>query len=314
MMRGRPDQRILQRHAARVNHALGTPEHAASLAMGPFLPIRHCMKRGKSPMDLPGTVRASRDIPGGHRVSLELETERERVPAILLVPDATTASAQRCPAAVLLHGFTSRKERMAEGLGRALLARRVATIAIDLPLHGEREGSIDELSLRNPLQLIGAWRLALAEVRRSLDYLSELAAVDAERLAIVGYSLGAFLAVVGAADDARVKAMVLASGGDLPAQTPFSTLVRAAADPLRAVRKLAGRPLLMVNGRNDRTVTPAQAERLFEAAREPKEIHWYNGGHYPPQSAIDFGAGWLAKRLANVGDAGRRMMTRGARG
>jgi uncharacterized protein len=248
-------------------------------------------------MDLPGAVRSSRDITGGHRVTLELEADREHVPAILLLPDGTTTSASRSPAALLLHGYTSRKERMAEGVGRALLTRGVATLAIDLPLHGAREGSIEQLSLRNPLQLIGAWRLAIAEVRHALDYLSKLAAVDVERMSIVGYSLGSFLAVVAAADDPRVTAMVLASGGDLPEQTPFSTLVRAAADPLRAVRKLGGRPLLMVNGRYDRTVTAAQAERLFAAAGDPKEIHWYNGGHWPPQTAIDFSAQWLADRL-----------------
>jgi dienelactone hydrolase len=255
------------------------------------------MNRGKSPMDLPGTVRASRDIPGGHRVLLELEAERERVPAILLLPDATSARTSRCPGALLLHGFTSRKERMTEGIGRALLTRGVATLAIDLPLHCEREGSIDDLSLRKPLQLIGAWRLALAEMRQALDNLSNLAAVDPERLAIVGYSLGSYLAVVAAAEDARVRAIVLASGGDLPEQTPFATLVRAAADPLRSVRKLGGRPLLMVNGRYDRTIVAAQAERLFAAARDPKEMYWYNGGHWPPQHAIDHAAEWLAERL-----------------
>lgn len=252
------------------------------------------MKRGKSPLDLPGVVKSSRDIAGGHQVTLELEAERELVPAILLVPDGARGTR---PGALLLHGFTSRKERMAEGIGRALLARGIATLSIDLPLHGAREGSIDELSLRNPLQLIGAWRLALSEVRLSLDYLTEVAVIDAGRLAVVGYSLGAFLSVVAATDDDRVKAMVLASGGDLPERTPFATLVRAAADPLRAVRKFTGRPLLMVNGRYDRTVRPAQAERLFEAAREPKEIHWYNGGHWPPPHAIDLSASWLAERL-----------------
>ena len=265
--------------------------------MGLFLPFVYSMKRGKSSLDLPGVVKSSRDIAGGHQVTLELEAEKEHVPAILLVPDGVRGSR---PGALLLHGFTSRKERMAEGIGRALLARGVATLSIDLPLHGAREGSIDELSLRNPLQLIGAWRLAVTEVRLSLDYLTQLAVVDAGRLALVGYSLGSFLSVVAAADDDRVRAMLLASGGDLPDRTPFAALVRAAADPLRSVRKFAGRPLLMVNGRYDRTVTSAQAERLYEAAREPKEIHWYNGGHWPPPNAIDFGATWLAERLGDA--------------
>ena len=68
-------------------------------------------------------------------------------------------------------------------------------------------------------------------------------------------------------------------------------------DPRRAVRRLAGRPLLMVNGRHDRTIRPSQAERLFEAAKEPKEIRWWNSGHWLPNEAIVEGAEWLAERL-----------------
>ena len=96
-------------------------------------------------------------------------------------------------------------------------------------------------------------------MRCSLDYLGNVAAVDAKRLALVGYSLGAYLALVAAGDEPRCRAVVLASGGDFPEQTPFATLVRAAADPLRFVRRLAGRPLLMVNGRFDRTIKASQA-------------------------------------------------------
>ena len=256
-------------------------------------------------MDVPGVVHASRDVAGGHRVTLELEGEREAVPAILLLP-VQMSSNGRVPAALLLHGYTSRKERMAEGIGRALLMRRIASLAIDLPFHGERKGTLDQLPFRNPLQLVGAWRLALSEIKLALDYLSVLPAIDAQHLAIVGYSLGSFLSVVAAANDSRVRAVVLASGGDLPAETPFASVVRAAADPLRAVRKLAGRPLLMVNGRYDRTIKASQAERLFAAAGEPKEIHWYNGGHWPPPAEVDFAAEWLAGRLRRGRGAERR--------
>ena len=263
------------------------------------------MKRGNSPMDVPGVVRSSRDVAGGRRLTLDLEGEREAVPAILLLPNSASTRA-RAPAALLLHGYTSRKERMAEGIGRSLLTRGVASLAIDLPFHGERKGSLDQLSFRNPLQLVGAWRLALNEIRLALDYLSDLPAVDAQSLAIVGYSLGSFLSVVAAANDALVRVVVLASGGYLPAETPFASIVRAAADPLRAVRKLAGRPLLMVNGRLDRTIKPTQAERLFAAAGEPKEIRWYGGGHWPPPSEVDFAADWLGARVRRGGSAERR--------
>jgi len=97
-----------------------------------------------------------------------------------------------------------------------------------------------------------------------------------------------------------VRAVVLAAGGDLPTRLPFAAIVRSVADPLRAVRRLSGRPLLMVNGRFDRTVTAVQAQRLFDAAVEPKELRWYAGGHWPPPNEVDAAAEWLRRQLSAI--------------
>ena len=248
------------------------------------------------------SVHAGRDVPGGRRADVELDTEPERVPGVLLTPNASAPA----PAALLLHGAGSSKERMADSIGRALLRRGVASLAIDLPLHGARGDSRRDLSWRNPLQLVQTWRMAVAEGRQALHFLAEHAAVDPRRMGLVGYSLGAYLGVVVAANDPLCRAVLLAAGGDLPEGIPFEPLVRTVADPRRAAGKLDGRPLLMVHGRGDRTVKPAQAERLYEAASEPKELRWYQGGHWPPQSAIDDAAGWLAETLGAVGKGKRR--------
>ena len=160
--------------------------------------------------------------------------------------------------------------------------------------------------MRNPLALTQAWRSGLADAKLALGYLGARPEVDAGRLALTGYSMGSFLGVQVAADTPAVRALVLAAGGDLPAGTPFDRLVRAVADPLKAVRRFDGRPLLMVHGRRDGTVRPEQAQRLFDAASEPKELRWYDAGHYLPASVIDDAATWLSARLANLGDAHAR--------
>jgi predicted esterase len=147
--------------------------------------------------------------------------------------------------------------------------------------------------------LLGAWGDATREAKIALDYLAMHENVDAKRLALVGYSLGSFIANIVAADAPNVQAVVLAASGDLPEGLPFESLVRSVVDPLRAVRRLAGRPLLMVNGRFDRTVASSQAERLFAAAQEPKTMRWYGGGHWPPAKDIDFAAEWLAAQLGD---------------
>ena len=244
------------------------------------------------------SVRSERALPGGgRRLTLDFGLERrdERVPAILSLPAASAE--RRAPGVLLLHGYSSHKEQMADSIGRVLLRHGIASLAIDLPLHGERRGGMDMQAMRNPIALVSAWRLAQDEARLALGYLGARAEVDAGRLAIVGYSMGSFLGVLVAAAEPKVRALVLAAGGDLPDGTPFEKLVRTLADPLRAVRKLDGRPLLMVHGKRDRTVTPAQAQRLFDAAAEPKTLRWWDAGHYLPDAAIDDAAEWLRAAL-----------------
>jgi fermentation-respiration switch protein FrsA (DUF1100 family) len=96
--------------------------------------------------------------------------------------------------------------------------------------------------------------------------------------------------------DSAVRAVVLAAGGDLP-DFPLASLIRAVADPLQGVRKLDGRPLLMVHGRRDNTILPAHAMRLFDAANEPKEIQWWDAGHRLPDAAVLQAAAWLERQL-----------------
>lgn len=236
--------------------------------------------------------RSAQEIAGGRRILLTLE-DGERVPGVLLLPTARG----RVPAAILLHGYSSRKERMSEVIGKTLMRHGIASLAIDLPLHGERDGEVESLSYRNPFELIQRWRLAIVEARMGLRYLAQHPALDGERLAVVGYSLGSFLGVIVAAQEPLVRAIVLAAGGDLPSNLPFAAIIRGIADPLRAVRSLAGRPLLMVNGRFDRTVRADQAQRLFDAAAHPKELRWYGGGHWPPPSEVDAAVEWLGRQM-----------------
>ena len=238
-------------------------------------------------------VHAARDVANGVRFDVEISNGDDRVPGILLLPHAH----EPVPAALLLHGLASRKERMADTVGVALQRHGVAALAVDLPMHGDRGGSPDDLRNSSPAMLLAAWGEARREATVALDFLALHESVDSRRLAMVGYSLGSFITNIVAAESPNVQAVVLAASGDLPGGLPFESLVRSVVDPLRAVRRLAGRPLLMVNGRFDRTVTSSQAEHLFAAAQEPKTMRWYGGGHWPPAKDIEFAAEWLAGQL-----------------
>ena len=193
--------------------------------------------------------------------------------------------------------LTSRKERMVETAGVALLRRNVASLAIDLPLHGERHVPVTSHALDNSLNLMRRWQAALEECALALRYLTSRPEVNPHSLGIVGYSMGAYVGLIVAARERAVRALVLASGGDLPLTSTYMRVIRAVVDPVASVRQLAGRPLLMVHGRQDRTVRPDQAERLFAAAADPKELRWYDSGHYLPNAAIEDASVWLAERL-----------------
>jgi fermentation-respiration switch protein FrsA (DUF1100 family) len=247
-----------------------------------------------TPTRIRQTVREERRVPGGRRLLVDFGAGGDAVPAVLALPDA----AGPVPAVLLLHGYSSRKEHLADSLGPALLARGIASLAVDLPLHGSRADTLQMQASRNPLAMMGLWRQARRESALAAGYLRARAEVDAGRTAVLGYSLGSYLAAQLAAEDRHVRALVVAAGGDLPDGTPLSAIARTVADPLRAVRKLAGRPLLVIHGKNDRTVRPAQAERLYAAAGQPKEIRWWDAGHVLPLPAIAWTAEWIARTLA----------------
>lgn len=262
--------------------------------------------RMRRPYFVAATRHATSSTRGDERV-LDLVHGAERIPALMLLPRGVRSA----PAALLLHGFSSSKERMAQAVGRALQQRGIASLALDLPFHGERNGG-EELPYRNPIALVGAWRSAVREARAAIEWLGTQPEIDGARLGVVGYSLGGFLALMTASEEPAVRALTLAAAGDLPDSTPYLSMVRRAVDPLRAVGKLDGRPLLLVNGRRDRTTRPAQAERLFANAEEPKELYWYEGGHWPQVSAIEYAAEWMAgklggdERMRGWGDGGVR--------
>lgn len=237
------------------------------------------------------SVTRDRPLKSGRELSLtfRLGDRGTPVPAILQLPDTT----EKAPAALLVHGFSSSKETMAGSVGRALLTHGIASLAVDLPLHGERSDGNVLRGHISPLAILREWRAALAEGALALRFLGAHSAIDRQRLAVVGYSLGGYLALSLAARDTAARAIIVAAGGDLPTDTPFTAIIRPIADPIAAVRRIAGRPLLLVHGRHDRTVLPAQAERLYAAAREPKAIHWWDAGHYLPVEAIERAARWL---------------------
>ena len=224
------------------------------------------------------------------------DADGDAVPVLLCTP---TGRAGPFPVVVAVHGLTSHKAQMMAQVGPALARRGFAVLCPDLPRHGERPG--EPRSLVDRSDLAAAFRLArraVNDVRQTIDLTSRRPDLDTSAgVTLVGFSLGSWVnSIVGAADD-RVRAMALLAGGalDLPPLALRLPQV-AATDPRLALAHFAGRPLLLVNGRQDETVPPAWAERLFAAAAEPKEQVWYDCGHRLTPAAFERAAEWVARQ------------------
>jgi dipeptidyl aminopeptidase/acylaminoacyl peptidase len=119
-----------------------------------------------------------------------------------------------------------------------------------------------------------------------VDYLSGRSDVDAERIGALGFSMGGATTIMAAARDPRIKAVVADSAWRTakswlrPSWNPrdhfsrFSLKLaewRTGADldklrPVESMRKLAGRPVLLIHGSDDDIVLPGDSDALVAAA------------------------------------------------
>lgn len=190
---------------------------------------------------------------------------------------------------VLLHGVRADRRSMV-GRARFLSGESYHTLCIDFQAHGESPGehiTMGHLEARDAAA-------AVAYIRQRHPALP---------LAVIGSSLGgaaALLADYQHPPDALVLEAVFADvetavdnrlrmrfGNPGPLLTPLLTIqfkpllgidVKALS-PLDAIKHIH-RPVLLVNGSEDRHATAAEARALFQAANEPKELWIIEGaGH-----------------------------------
>lgn len=194
-----------------------------------------------------------------------------------------------------------------------------AVLSIDSEYHGERkvdkEGKnlISEIA-DNPALIteipnyICTFRdmfiQTVVDLRRAIDYLEERGDIDQEKIGYVGASMGAIMGVVLAGIDNRVKGVISIVGGGGFLETyplvkafPQALALLPLADPIYYVDRISPRPLLMINGLKDSIVPEKTAEALFNAAKEPKEIFWFESGHQdiPQDEAMRICKEWFEK-------------------
>lgn len=153
----------------------------------------------------------------------------------------------------------------------------VATLIFDYRGYGRSDGVPSEPGI-------------LADARAARAWLAERADVSADRIVLMGRSLGGGVAVDLAANDGARALILESTFTSIPEVgqvhypwLPVRTLMRTQYDSLAKIGRYHG-PLLQSHGTADRIVPYALGRRLFEAANEPKRLFTVDGGdHNDPQ-------------------------------
>ena len=239
----------------------------------------------------------------------------EMVPGLLTLPKPGKAPA---PCVLLLHGLGGSKGNMF--LPAIALARRgFASFAIDIAGQGERQRLNEQDTSATPL---AETRLAIlqtvVDLRRAVDFAETRPEIDRHRIGFLGVSLGGMIGTVFAAEEPRVRAVVLwSAGGDwgklvTGSRHAFASRLRATGqtdaaaieaqmrdvDPARFAGRLSPRPLLLFVGAQDTVIPPPCGQALYDAARQPKRLITLPGGHVPdPVGMLDQSLTWLERIL-----------------
>jgi dienelactone hydrolase len=233
-----------------------------------------------------------------HDVSFE--SGGRTIPAYLLVP----SGAKKRPAVVFVPGSGGDRSELLPR-ARALAARGFVALSITPP-----SASVTTTPATVAGLLAQARSLTVNDViavRRSVDLLQTLPAVDAQRIGYLGWSAGARLGAIVAASEPRVKALVLVSAGAdrlsaFVAQAPPGThrrvrTVLGSVDPLRYVAWARPGSLLLEDGRQDAVIPRAALLNVVRAAPPRTTVRWYEAGHALNDRAYRDAFAWLGKRL-----------------
>ncbi|MFH1568809.1 MAG: alpha/beta fold hydrolase [Gemmatimonadota bacterium] len=299
-MRTWPAPAVLARGASALILALGLA--ACSGDEGPPRPDLEQVRQALALPRYRGPLKARVDRQSGRRdlvlewVSFEGRRD-QRVPALVCYLEG--ARFRPAPVVLCMPGSTNRKEDLIQPLdllGRLAEAGFFA-VSIDRPYHGQRPGNPD-LAIRQK-GLGPVWGEYVYDLMRTIDYVATRSEADADRLGILGLSLGGMEALLMAALDPRVDVAVSVSG-----QVAWEPIFRAGAWPLlfgglELTRQLQARnagaeealsaflsempelrvldaavlapalapkPVLLITGGEDPLAPPAAARHTFEQA------------------------------------------------
>lgn len=186
---------------------------------------------------------------------------------------------------IYLHGLGINRQGTLQQAA-TLYRHGYGALMLDLRAHGESGGSLSTLGY-----------LETRDVEAAVNWLVARPEVNADQIGIMGESLGAVTAIRAAVDDPRLRAVIaqaafvsidenVADGvrriTGLP-PFPFAPLVIFFGEqearlniglvrPIDDIARISPRAVMLMHGQLDGLLSVDNSERLYEAAREPKEL------------------------------------------
>jgi len=234
-----------------------------------------------------------------------------RVPAYLILP----AGEGKRPAVLFLHPGQGNRSTFVDEAVELARDHGIVSLTIDAPfLRPELQERRTQEGFLNPERDRREAIQAIVDLRRGFDLLAARPEVDPKRMAYVGHSLGATLGGTLAGIEKRPVAYVLMAGfpslthsytdGENQIAFAFQELLSGerreayvkAMAPLDAVHyigRAAPAKILFQFARKDEFITPWDAAVYVQAASEPKEVRWYDTGHFFNEEARRERMGWV---------------------
>ena len=188
-------------------------------------------------------------------------------------------STDPCPLVLVGHGGSGHKtSSLVQDIVQRMVPAGIAVAAIDGPVHGERrqvfaDGPVVRDEFRELWSRGGAVDAMVEDWRAAVSHLCQFAAIDQQRIAWYGISMGTAYGLPVVAAEPRIKSAVLGMWGTC--RTPNERLIADA----RRIQV----PVLFQVKREDAVFTPEGQQDLFEKIASPrKEYVAYDGGHVDP--------------------------------